>query len=421
MHESHPLFAELMTERLWAITPDALSSLDAMLASSNGKDTAPAPRAAATASHGGGPLLYAVREGVAVIDISGTIHRYGDPEWDAIGHDTIKAAVSLAMQDRSASALLLRFNSPGGVASGVPELAAWLAAQTAKPVYAYADGLCASAAYYLAAATGRVYAPATATVGSIGVICRHMDWSGFLEKCGVRVTHLTGGAWKAAGNDAEPLTDEVKAYLQQPINELHTMFRADVAAHMPVDASAPETWGDGQVFLASRAHELGLVTGIVAGMDALIALINTTKEKPMDRIELASSHPELLAQIEADAKKQGAAGCAGRPRQPHGPVRGSCRSRSRPSRGNAGRRRHHLRAASGARGVAPLPRARFRADCRNPGATGHPRPPDRPDARPPRHQRRAQERRHGLNHRPHRVPVRSRPCRKSHRTSAGSS
>ena len=310
MHESHPLFAELMTERLWAITPDALSSLDAMLASSTATHPPPAPRAPPPAPLGGGPLLYAVREGVAIIDISGTIHRYGDPEWDAVGHDTIKAAVSLAMRDRSASALLLRFNSPGGVASGVPELAAWLATQTAKPVYAYADGLCASAAYYLAAATGRVYAPATATVGSIGVICRHMDWSGFLEKCGVRVTHLTGGAWKAAGNDAEPLTDEVKAYLQQPINELHTMFRADVAAHMPVDASAPETWGDGQVFLASRAHELGLVTGIVPGMDALIALIaliNTTKEKPMDRMELASSHPELLAQIEADAKKQGAA------------------------------------------------------------------------------------------------------------------
>lgn len=80
MPELHPLFAELMAERLWAITPDALSSLDAMLASSNSKDTAPAPRAAAIASHGGGPLLYAVREGVAVIDISGTIHRYGDPE-----------------------------------------------------------------------------------------------------------------------------------------------------------------------------------------------------------------------------------------------------------------------------------------------------------------------------------------------------
>ena len=59
MRNPSAFFAELMTERLWAITPDALSSLDAMLASSSGKDTAPAPRAAATASHGGGPLLYA--------------------------------------------------------------------------------------------------------------------------------------------------------------------------------------------------------------------------------------------------------------------------------------------------------------------------------------------------------------------------
>lgn len=75
---------------------------------------------------------------------------------------------------------------------------------------------------------------------------------------------------------------------------------------MPVDAASPQTWGDGQVFLASRAHELGLVTGLVPSLDALIALINT-KEKPMDRAELASKHPELLAQIEEEAKKQGAA------------------------------------------------------------------------------------------------------------------
>lgn len=307
MPELHPLFAELMAERLWAITPDALSSLDAMLASSNGKDTAPAPRAAAIASHGGGPLLYAVREGVAVIDISGTIHRYGDPEWDGRRprHHQGGRLAGHAGQVRLRAAAPLQL--AGGVASGVPELAAWLAAQTAKPVYAYADGLCASAAYYLAAATGRVYAPATATVGSIGVICRHMDWSGFLEKCGVRVTHLTGGAWKAAGNDAEPLTDEVKAYLQQPINELHAMFRADVAGAHAGRCDRPGDMGRRQVFLASRAHELGLVTGIVPGMDALIALINITKEKPMDRAEFASSHPELLAQIETDAKKQGAA------------------------------------------------------------------------------------------------------------------
>ena len=305
MPDFHPNVAELMTERTWAISPEALSSLDAMLASSsNGKDTG--HRAVVSASQGDGPPLYTVRDGVAVIGISGTIYRYGESDWGLTGHDTIKAAVTLALQDSGVSALLLSFCSPGGVASGVPELAAWLASQTAKPVYAYADGLCASAAYYLASATGRVYAPASATVGSIGVISRHYDWSGYLEKCGVHVTHLTGGRWKAAGNDAEPLTDAVKAYLQQTIDELHRMFRADVAAHMPVDAAAPETWGDGQIFLASQARELGLVTGIVPDKDALIALIKSKKENIMDRAELASKHPELLAQIEAAAKQQGA-------------------------------------------------------------------------------------------------------------------
>lgn len=200
---------------------------------------------------------------------------------------------------------------------------------------------------------------------------------------------------------------------------------------MPVDAAAPETWGDGQVFLASRAHELGLVTGIVPGMDALIALINTTKEKPMDRIELASSHPELLAQIEADAKKQGAAEAnAAMETQQQQAVQAALDNRmalfAAVAGAEAAQRVETLAAAgitSGSfrrSGRCPVPRARFRAAA-GARSNSHPRPSDRPDARPPQHQRRAQERRHGLNHRPHRIPVRSLPCRKSHRTSAGSS
>ena len=53
------------------------------------------------------------------------------------------------------------------------------------------------------------------------------------------------------------------------------MFRADVAAHMPVDASAPETWGDGQVFLASRAHELGRTQEAMSSLSIAVAGVLT--------------------------------------------------------------------------------------------------------------------------------------------------
>ena len=182
----------------------------------------------ATASRAAAALLYAVREGVAVNDISGTIHRYGDPEWDAVGHDTIKA-VSLAMRDRSASALpLLRFNSPGGLASGVPELAAWLATQTAKPVYAYADGLCARRLLPRGGHRARSMprprpiAAATSHLPAYGLVR-------FRKMRRPRHPPLPAAHGRPRQRRAEPLTDEVSSPAAAPIDELHTMLWADVA------------------------------------------------------------------------------------------------------------------------------------------------------------------------------------------------
>jgi ClpP class serine protease len=181
----------------------------------------------------------------------------------------------------------------------VKELADFITSQTAKPIYAYADGLCASAAYWLATATGRVYAPLTAEVGSIGVIAAHVDRSAANAARGIRVTYITGGAYKAAGNPDSPLSASDQSYLQEIVSKLHAVFRDDVAAHMPVDAANPKAWGDGQIFLADTALELGLLTGIVTDMDELLVLIK--KEIHMDKEELAKKHPELLAQIEREA------------------------------------------------------------------------------------------------------------------------
>jgi signal peptide peptidase SppA len=302
--------SEFFSPGAWAIMPSALEPfLQALLrAASTGADQALPHAASSSASGNDRSFGYALRDGIAVIEASGVIHRRAGSitffgmtiTW--MGQDRIRDTITQAMRDTQVKAVLLSFDSPGGVAAGVKELADFIAAQTAKPVYAYADGLCASAAYWLAAATGRVFAPVTATVGSIGVISAHVDRSAMNAANGIRVTYMTSGTWKAAGNPDSPLSASDQAYFQESLSKLHEVFRADVAGRMPVDAADPKAWGDGQCFLAEKALEAGLISGIVTDRDELIARI--TKETHMDKKELAEKHPELLAQIQAEARAE---------------------------------------------------------------------------------------------------------------------
>ena len=142
------------------------------------------------------------------------------------------SSLKAALADPSARAILFDITSPGGVVAGTKELADAIAeARTKKRCAAYANGLCASAAYWLASATGTVYAPLTATVGSIGVIMTITNYAKLEEKWGISTVTITGGKWKAAGQGGE-LTEEERRYFQERINTLHQIFKADVGRHM---------------------------------------------------------------------------------------------------------------------------------------------------------------------------------------------
>lgn len=294
-------------ENLWAVAHEAIPALfSAWSAEREGvaferADISGVPTSAA----------YALVGNVAVVRVRGPLDRETAVSgWTgkrlSTGYGDIRSAVETAAADPSATAVLLALDSPGGAVGGCKELADVIAAVAArKPVAAYADGLCASAAYWLASATGRVFAPVTAQVGSIGVVMLHADFSRLNEKMGVSYSYITGGEWKAVGNEDAPLSPESRAYLQQRVNALHAIFRADVARNMRLDPSADaRIWGDGQIFLAQEAQRLGLVSAIVTGMEEAIHIL--AQETHMDKKTLAAQHPELLAQIEAEAKESAA-------------------------------------------------------------------------------------------------------------------
>lgn len=260
------------------------------------------------------PPPYEVRNGVAVIRISGVIDRVarisfftGLPYTE--GQNRIRQAVETALADVNVKGILFSINSPGGTAAGTKELADFIAASAAqKPMAAYADGLCASAAYWLAAATGRIFAPVTAQVGSIGVIAVLTDWTRATEKAGLVRTVLASGQWKAAGSPDKTLTDDERLLFQSQLETLHAIFKADVSARMGI--SAPETqWAEGQTVLGARALELGLVSQLVRDHSEAEAIFaaSLSEEKFMDLKELKAQHPEIVEELAGEIKK----GCQG--------------------------------------------------------------------------------------------------------------
>ncbi len=246
---------------------------------------------------------YSLDNGVAVIAVSGTITRkavysYWSGKPLTQGQDAVFKALAGARRDPAVKAILLAINSPGGVVAGTKELADCIAEIAAeKPMAAYADGCMASSAFYLGSATGRVLAPVTAYVGCIGVFWVHENWAAFNEKLGVSYSYIAGGKWKTAGNPDNPLSDEERAYFQRQIEQLHGIFKADVARFLGISAPA-EQWAEGQSLLAEDAKAVGLVSEIVRDLPSAVNLLRmeATMSKPADS-------PQASADIQAEAKK----------------------------------------------------------------------------------------------------------------------
>lgn len=244
---------------------------------------------------------YTILGDVAVVNVRGTLTKRGS--WWTTGMEGVRVAVQQALSDPSTNAVLLSIDSPGGTVDGTRELADWIAARAAeagKPIASYADGTICSAAYWIGSATGKVYAPPSALVGSIGVIWMHYDWSQYLEASGIRATYITAGSRKAAGAPEAPLSDDDKSYFQHLIDTAYVQFLDGVSGPMGLDRAKPAAWADGQVFRATEALALGLVTAIVPDLAGAVAMLS--QEVHMDAKELAAKYPEATATLRKEAE-----------------------------------------------------------------------------------------------------------------------
>lgn len=162
----------------------------------------------------------------ALVDVRGEIAADSDAS-----AELLLAALKDAFKDDAAQAVVLRINSPGGspVQAGIVyDEIKRLKKQYDKPVYAVVEEMCASGAYYIAAAADEIFVDKASVVGSIGVLMDGFGFTGLMDKVGVERRLMTAGENKGMLDPFSPVTPRQRAYAQAMLDQIHQQFIAVV-------------------------------------------------------------------------------------------------------------------------------------------------------------------------------------------------
>lgn len=235
-----------------------------------------------------------VGDGVAVVSILGSLLKRGSGLYELPGTVDYRSALRGLARDGSVSRIVLVFDSPGGEVSGVDDFAQEVArAAKRKPVIAYCEDLCASAAYWVASQATEVYANRSARVGSIGVYSIIYDDSEAAAKEGVRTYVVKSTEFKGAGAPGVPVTDEQLADVQRLVDETHQAFTSAIRAARPKVNTAAF---DGRTYGAREARNLGLIDGVKtldAVLNAKPASQSDSKQRAAVTHRATTTHTEV--------------------------------------------------------------------------------------------------------------------------------
>lgn len=263
------LLAQMVGE-IWAMEPQALEALAEDVRTREiaipegalvGRGTAKAER-----------KPYDVIDGVAVLPISGPLmpnpgfwaRLFGIGSYADISHMAAAAAA-----DDDVRSVLLDVDSPGGSVTGLLECGKALSG-IGKPITAYVGGMCASAAYLLAATADRIVVSPAARIGSLGAMAQVGKRGPEADKFFKVLTFVSDlSPLKNADPESEAGADSIQAM----VNELGATYLEAVGRYRglgPDPKAVAEKYGRGAVFAARQAKERGLVDAIelVGGVSA---------------------------------------------------------------------------------------------------------------------------------------------------------
>jgi ClpP class serine protease len=264
----------------WAMWPDAVDNLVSIAERAN--ETTPELLEAYRAqSVEKGDRLKA-RDGVGLLYVEGPLFKKANfmtAMSGATSYATLAKDLQVALDDPSIHSIAMLVDSPGGEASGADEFAAAVhAANKIKPVTSFVSGMGASAAYWIAAAGGKVYLSEGSMVGSIGVVLGITDTSASDEKRGVRKLQFVSS--KSPNKRPDPTTEAGASHIQAMVDALGDVFINKVASYRKVTAEdVVAKIGAGGMKIGADAVASGMADGIGQFEGVLATIIQDGKRR----------------------------------------------------------------------------------------------------------------------------------------------
>ena len=293
---------KILNKTIWAITLEMMTTMAEIA-----KKTRETPEAIAKeiGRDMNNTNAVSIRDGIAVIKVSGPLFRYANLMTRICGatsYELLAQDFNKALQDVNIKGILLDVDSPGGEVNGCSEIADMIyQARGTKPIIAYASGACCSGAYWIASACDKILAADTAILGSIGVV------SIFEKDDDDKTIEIVSSQSPYKRPDIN--TEEGKAKIQARVDELAEVFIAKVARNRGITAvDVVEKFGAGDVSVGQHAVRSGLADGL-ASFEGIIAGLNMEKTFMNDTIninaeEIRQAERERMAKVlAADVSK----------------------------------------------------------------------------------------------------------------------
>ena len=203
------------------------------------------------------------RPHTALININGPI--FSSSPTNA---DSIATSLRAAFKDKHTQGIILRINSPGGSPVQADyvfnEILRLRAKHPKIKVYAVCTDICASGAYYIAAAADDIYANPASLVGSIGVVYNGFGFVDTLQKLGIQRRLITAGAHKGFLDPFSPLKSTEKVFAQNMLNDIHNQFIESVKKGRGKRLIITAETFSGLVWPGNQAKKMGLIDGFAS-------------------------------------------------------------------------------------------------------------------------------------------------------------